>query len=218
MPPTTSQLLRLALPLIPQYGFTRTALSRSILHLKSENDTHSEPLSDTAVSALFGTGDRARKTLINAWLDAGLESMNAAERPATSVGDALHARLRYNEPVLEHLPEAFALLSVPDSTVSPYPLDPLPALQHSARIADEACYLSGDQSLRLSWYARRAALMGVYGAAELHQLTSPSSAHAFLDNLLETSKAIESSVSSVGQFSEYVVRSWAGIARSRGLL
>ncbi|KAJ7067104.1 hypothetical protein C8F01DRAFT_1120295 [Mycena amicta] len=200
MSPTTAQLLKFALPLIPQYGFTRAALSRSVLHLppaETNGEAHTKPLSDAAVSALFGNGERARKTLINAWLDAGVESMagiKSEENAAVSIRDVLHVRLGYNEPVLVHLPE------------------------HSARIADEACYISGDQSTRLSWYARRASLMGVYSAAELHQLTSPSSAHAFLDSLLNTSKAIESSVSDVGQFSEYVLRSWAGIARSRGLL
>ncbi|KAF7327936.1 Ubiquinone biosynthesis protein [Mycena kentingensis (nom. inval.)] len=212
MPPTGRQLLKAALPLIPQYGFSRIALARSVQQLGE-----SEQLSDTAVSALFGDGERARKTLVNAWLDEGLVSM--AESGGKSVGDALHARLAYNESVLAHLPEAFALLSVPNAkwTVVP-PLDPLPALQHSARIADEACHISGDASTRLSWYARRAWLMGVYSAAELHQLTSPSSAHAFLDDLLRGSSALEATASSISQFSEYVFRSWAGIARSRGLL
>ncbi|KAF7312475.1 Ubiquinone biosynthesis protein [Mycena indigotica] len=222
MPPTTTQLLKLALPLIPQYGFTRTALSRSILQLPPADNSgrpHTEPLSDLAVSALFGNGDNARKMLINAWLDAGIENMSHNIPGKVSVADALHTRLAYNESILAHLPEAFALLSVPEARWSVIPpLDPLPALKHSARIADEACYLSDDSSTRLSWYAQRATLMGVYGAAELHQLTSPSSAHAFLDELLSGAKHIESYISEVGQFSDYVLRSWVGIARSRGII
>lgn len=115
-----SQLLKLALPLVRTHGFTREALSRSVLSLPA-NEVHTEPLSDTAVSALFGHGDDARRTLIKAWLGDGLRHMGSipgVERPATlpldsetgtekkaSVRDALRARLEYNEPVLSYLPE-----------------------------------------------------------------------------------------------------------------
>jgi ubiquinone biosynthesis protein COQ9 len=119
----SSRLLKLALPLVRTHGFTREALSRSVLSLPA-NEVHSEPLSDTAVSALFGHGDDARKTLIEAWLEDGLRHMGSipgAERPTTpllaletfrtgtekkaSVKDALRARLEYNEPALPYLPE-----------------------------------------------------------------------------------------------------------------
>ncbi|KAJ7745765.1 hypothetical protein B0H16DRAFT_1558221 [Mycena metata] len=212
-----AHLLKLALPLISEHGFTRIALARSVLHLPTAQ-AHTEPLSDTAVSALFGQGTLARRALIGAWMDAGLESMRrgADASKSVSVKDALHARLEYNESVFAHLPEAFALLASPDSGIPP--VDPLPTLKHAARVADEACYLSADQSLRLSWYLKRGSLIGVYSAAELHQLTSPQSAHAFLDSLLSASSAIESSVKDVEQFSSYVFRSWAGIIKSRDIL
>ncbi|KAJ7285254.1 hypothetical protein C8J57DRAFT_1290995 [Mycena rebaudengoi] len=196
------RLLKLALPLISEHGFTRTALARS-------------PLSDTAVSALFGNGDLARKTLIHAWLDDGVSSMKTTTGAPTTIKDALHARLAYNEPVLSHLPEAFTLLSAPESGVPPF--DPLPALKHAARIADEACHTSADQSIRLSWYARRASLIGIYSAAELHQLTSPETAHAFLDTLLSASATVDTSVEDVRLFSAYIIRSLAGIVKSSGV-
>ncbi|KAJ7126783.1 hypothetical protein C8R44DRAFT_779557 [Mycena epipterygia] len=209
---SSTRLLKLALPLISEHGFTRAALARSVLHLPVP---HAEPLSDSAVSALFGTGDRARKTLIHAWLDGGLENMGQHAAAPTSVAQALHARLAYNEPALTHLPEAFALLSAPESGVPPF--DPVPALKHAARVADEACYVAADESLRLSWYTKRASLIGIYSAAELHQLTSPQSAHAFLDSLLSASTAISSSVEDVRVFSSYIFRSWGGIIKSRGI-
>jgi ubiquinone biosynthesis protein COQ9 len=83
-----------------------------------------------------------------------------------SLKDALQARLAYNEPVLAHLPEvrrpadripqiiikfpsqALALLAAPESGIPP--IDLMPALKHAARIADEACYVAGDQSFRVS--------------------------------------------------------------------
>ncbi|KAJ7476052.1 hypothetical protein FB451DRAFT_1245606 [Mycena latifolia] len=207
---SSARLLKLALPLVPEHGFTRAALARSVLHLPAPH-AHVAPLADTAISALFGSGERARRTLIGAWLDEGVASMKGQ-----SVKEALHARLAYNEPVLPHLPEAFALLSAPESGIPPF--DPVPALKHAARVADEACYLSADQSIRLSWYTKRASLVGIYSAAELHQLTSPQTAHAFLDSLLAASSTIDSSVEDVRLFSSYIFRSWAGIIKSKGIL
>ncbi len=86
-------MLKHALPLVKVHGFTRETLARSVLHLsptETRTNTHVEPLSDTAVSALFGEGDEARRTLINAWLQDGLRYMGTVqgvERPAIIVKD-----------------------------------------------------------------------------------------------------------------------------------
>ena len=115
-----SQLLRSAVPLVKDYGFTREALARSVL---ANNDTslkeHKEPLSEYALDALFGTGNDARRTLIHAWLDEGLAEMRKQtgeqrqlDTSATlTLRQVLHARLAYNEPALPHIPEV---------TLSPY--------------------------------------------------------------------------------------------------
>lgn len=153
---TTRQLLRTACSLVPAHGFTREALSRSVLHLP---EPHTVPLSDTAVSALFG-GHQANKCLVNAWLEKGLEEMKEAANP--TIRATLHARLRYNEPVLQYLPEvcfnflpilavdalnqAFGMLAAPGSISF---RRPPPVLEHPARIADAACRTSGDQSLHV---------------------------------------------------------------------
>ncbi|EMD33930.1 hypothetical protein CERSUDRAFT_117453 [Gelatoporia subvermispora B] len=203
-------LLQLALPLVQTHGFTRETLARSVLSLPTP---HSKPLSETAVSALFGNGDDARRTLIEAWLDSGRESMKAAPTPA--VKDVLGTRLRHNEPVLRHLPEAFALLAT--STPPLPPLHLTPALKHAASVADEACRVAGDASTGTAWYARRASLAAVYAAAELHQLTSPHSAYDFLNSLLDKASAVEHAISETELFTRYIARSWAGIINSRGI-
>jgi len=204
-------LLKLAVPLVQTHGFTRQALARSVLSLPTP---HTQPLSETAVSSLFGDGDEARRTFIDAWLDETCERMKTA--PSRAVGDVLAFRLRQNEPVLSYLPEAFALLASPSSGLPP--LDPLPALKHAAKVADEACFIAGDVSVGNAWYARRASLATVYAAAELHQLTSRRTAYQFLDRLLNTSLKVESTVGDIGLFAQYVGRSWAGILTSRGIL
>ena len=97
--------MKLAVPLVRTHGFTREALSCSVLALPNP---HPEPLGDTAVSALFGSGEDARRTLINAWLNEGISHMKepiVTSGSRVTVKDVLSARLRYNEPVLSLLPE-----------------------------------------------------------------------------------------------------------------
>jgi ubiquinone biosynthesis protein COQ9 len=105
-------LLKLALPLVKNHGFTRSALSLAAMH--SPSGKHTAPLNDTAVDALFGEGDEARRTLINAWLDDARASLRtaysqggiaASTMQTPSLGNVLKTRLSRNEEVLEHLPE-----------------------------------------------------------------------------------------------------------------
>ncbi|PPQ67966.1 hypothetical protein CVT24_003159 [Panaeolus cyanescens] len=223
-----AKLLRTAVTLVNAHGFTREALARSVLSLPS-GEAHTTPLTDTAVSALFGKGDDARRTLIDAWMKEGLRHMARVPgvvqpldntTPTNTSGkatirDVLRSRLEYNEPALQYLPEAFALLASPSSGLPP--LDPRPALKHAFKIADEACYVTGDEALQLDWYARRGSFAVVYATAELHQLTSPNTAPAFLDSLLETNAKIKSSLAEVELFSSYIYKSCKGIAKSSGV-
>jgi ubiquinone biosynthesis protein COQ9 len=115
---TRNALLKLALPLIKDHGFTRSALSLAVMY--SPSGKHTAPLSDTAVDALFGEGDEARRTLINAWLDDARVSLRkfysqdsdtATTARNPSLGNVLKTRLSKNEGVLEHLPEVRARLN-----------------------------------------------------------------------------------------------------------
>ena len=87
------------------YGFSREALAQSVLHLPKP---HEQPLSDAAVTSLFGNGDDARRTLINGWLEHARQEMRSAAMTSTTsptVKDVLEKRLRMNEDVLQLLPE-----------------------------------------------------------------------------------------------------------------
>ncbi|RDX57108.1 hypothetical protein OH76DRAFT_1451187 [Lentinus brumalis] len=213
---SSKQLLQLAIPLIKAHGFSREALARSVLYLPKPHD---QPLSDAAVNSLFGTGDDARRTLIIGWLDHAREEMRTAATTGgapASLREVLAQRLKVNEPVLSLLPEAFALLASP--TYGLPPLDPMPGLKHVSRIADDACYIVGDTSVGPAWFRRRAAVAAAYGAAELHQLTSPKTAYNFLDDVLNLTQKVDSSVGEVELFGNYIWRSWAGIIRSSGVL
>lgn len=95
-------ILRQAFNQISTYGFTRRAIAHSI-------PNSATPLSETAISALFGPGDAAQRTLIRAWLNEGRMHMSTAtpsassKSDAISMEDALLKRLEWNEPVLPHL-------------------------------------------------------------------------------------------------------------------
>jgi len=68
------------------------------------------PLPDASVTALFGPGDDARRTLVHAWLDDARHQMKEEAVEKIEMGDVLKARLKSNEPVLEHLPEVIDIL------------------------------------------------------------------------------------------------------------
>ena len=75
-----------------------------------------------------------------------------------------------------------------------------------------------DSSAQMAWYTRRATVCGIYLAAELHQLTSPNTAGSFLDELVENAGAAEGAAREVSLYGMYILNSWKGIAKSRGLL
>jgi len=152
-------------------------------------------------------------TLINAWLDDARQQMKLS--PSHNLHDILGHRLRHNERVLEHLTEAFALLT--SSSDIPL-LDPRPGLAHALKVADEACRITNDKTTGTAWYTRRATLGAVYGAAELHQFVSPKTAHGFLQELLDSALKAESTLNEAQIFANYIASSWAGIIRSRGLI
>jgi ubiquinone biosynthesis protein COQ9 len=111
--------------------------------------------------------------------------------------------------------------------------------QHAFDVADEAIVLStrtdqhtsvciallsvtsviSSDSLHFdqdNWYASRVALASIYLSAELHQMTSPSTAPDFLDSLLGASDSLNRTVSEVGLFADYMFKGWKGIFKSGG--
>ncbi|EJT97535.1 hypothetical protein DACRYDRAFT_24941 [Dacryopinax primogenitus] len=231
-------LLQRALTFVPSHGFTRSALTLS--------SVDGQPLSDTAVTALFGRGDEAERTLFRAWLEEGKKDMREglSESGNSTVvaqgnGDKeklyalLARRLRWNEPVLDYLPDAFALLSSPslDPPFSlPLPLSItlprlrlIPGLAHVSAVADEACWLlsePNDPPGAGKYYAQRARIGTIYALSELHQLSSPSPSSRtdhFLRDMLNFTGTLPQVAGEVGTFLKFVGRSWAGILRSRGM-
>ncbi|KAG8990723.1 hypothetical protein FRB90_001641 [Tulasnella sp. 427] len=218
---SASAILKKAFPLIPTHGFTRACIAEA------------SALSDTAITALFGRDSEAERVLVDEWLKEGVKSISsgpggppAGTQPAaaaappptllhTQLKASLGRRLKYNEPVLKHLPDAYAVLGTQTAVI---PFDPRPAFEHAFRIADEALHVSGDTSLGPQWYARRAAIAMAYSAAELHQIQSPDTASGFLSRLLDDAKELEVAVGSVGEFAGFAFSGWKGILKAQGVL
>jgi len=49
---------------------------------------------------------------------------------------------------------------------------------------------------------------------ELHQLTSPPTAPAFLDSLFESASDVENALSEAEIFAQYIAKSWVAIVKS----
>lgn len=83
-----------------------------------------QPLNGSALDALFGLGDGARRALVQAWLEEGvrdMENVNIKEETGAAkigVADALKRRLRWNVPVLGYLPEVRLVLMFSCSHIS----------------------------------------------------------------------------------------------------
>lgn len=113
-------ILRQAVKHIPTHGFTLQTIALSA--------PAGTKLSDTAISALFGPGDAAQRTLIRAWLEEGRLNMSTvtsssnsgslSDPGSISMEDILLKRLEWNEPVLPHLKDVRNLLSVFNRTPS----------------------------------------------------------------------------------------------------
>ncbi|KAG8834031.1 hypothetical protein FRC17_009669 [Serendipita sp. 399] len=224
-----SVILKNAVKLVPSHGFTRAGLAQATL-----NVSKGDPFPDRTLDILFGPGEEARKTLIRAWLDEGINAMGPHDGEVNmTVRDALHQRLEWNTPVIDKLPEAYALLATPSGLVPPLGIKDI--VEHPAKVAHRACRVTNDRASGTSWYAQRAALATIYAAAglcskrrttqfangllsELHQLTSPATAPRFLDGLLEANQKFSGVASDILTFGDYVGRSWLAIARSKGLL
>jgi len=204
-------ILKDAVTLVPTLGFTRTAMSQAAANVCSNQE-----LPNRSIDHIFGRGDDARKTLIRAWLDKGREAMAVPNAAGVNVKDSLQRRLEWNTPVLDKLPEAFALLATPSGAFPS--IDARAVLEHPLLVAHTACRLAQHDPSGMTWYARRAVLGSIYAAAELHQLNSPESAGGFLESLLDSSMKASSAASEVLTFANYIGRSWLSIAKSKGLV
>ncbi|GAA5909324.1 hypothetical protein JCM8208_005644 [Rhodotorula glutinis] len=176
------------------------------------------------------------RALVKEWLVQGRDGMRRAVNDSGLRGEdairfGMRERIAYNEPVLDKLPQALALLSAAKGTYLSHPLSALPVpnpsshLSHVAHIAQDLAKASGSVAQGTDWYTLRLRLSTAYALAEL-SLLSPSSsssssaperiaaAQQYADRLLDQGARVGKELENAGLFLEWVRKSWAGIGRS----
>jgi ubiquinone biosynthesis protein COQ9 len=146
------QALRAALPHVAALGWTKAALGAGL------RDLGLDPVEQ---DWLFPRGPIEA---VEAWCDLADREMEEAARAedllALRIPDrirrVIELRLEMNEPHREAIRRALALQSLPWNVPS--------AMRTVARTMDAMWAAAGDTSADLSWYTRRATLVGIYGA------------------------------------------------------
>ncbi|KAK4675610.1 Ubiquinone biosynthesis protein coq9, mitochondrial [Podospora pseudoanserina] len=122
-------------------------------------------------------------------------------------------RLKQNEPIIQHWQQALAVMAQPFQV-------PV-AVRELAMLADEIYYLAGDKSVDPSWYTKRAALSGIYAAAELFMTTDKSEGfqetRRFLRRRLQEAEELGGAVRSVGEWVGFTASAGVNLLRSKGV-
>ncbi|KAI9635983.1 uncharacterized protein MKK02DRAFT_44682 [Dioszegia hungarica] len=129
-----AKILTHSLPLLPTHSFTRQTLALALSRLPSDHPDHRvEPIPDSVLDTLFGDGRAAPKALVQRWEEEGIEPMEAESGSKPSIAgleSRLRSRLTYSAGLGHYLPEAYSILSAPESETSiPIPSIPLPIRQ-----------------------------------------------------------------------------------------
>lgn len=150
--PERDAAIHAALPFVPRFGWTRTALRAGLGAIGEEPESE---------AWLFPTGPVGA---IEAWLDLADREMEAAAlgedlsalRTPARIRRLILLRLEQAAPHREAVRRALARLALPWN---------LPvAARGAARTASAIWHAAGDSSADFSWYTRRATLSAVYAA------------------------------------------------------
>jgi ubiquinone biosynthesis protein COQ9 len=95
------------------------------------------------------------------------------------------------------------------------------SLRELAQLADDIWFLAGDQAVDPSWYTKRAALSGIYVAAELFMTTDRSAGfqetRRFLRRRLQEANDLGGAAGSLGQWLSFTATAGLNVLRSKGL-
>ena len=105
-----TQILKHALPYLPEHSFTLQPLLKSLNELPTNHPDRNDKVTPEVLDVLFGSEWNARRELVKAWEEEGLNDMVEAEvlkgsSEIESVGEILARRLEYSSRIGEHLVE-----------------------------------------------------------------------------------------------------------------
>jgi ubiquinone biosynthesis protein COQ9 len=109
--------------------------------------------------------------------------------------------------------QALALMALP-SNISL-------SLHELASLSDEVWFLSGDTSVDMSWYTKRASLSTIYAAADLFMTTDTSKGFTetreFLDRRFEDISKAGTAIGDLGQWLGFTTRAGINVLRSKSV-
>jgi hypothetical protein len=105
-----THILKHALPYLPEHSFTLRPLLKSLNELPANHPDRNDKVTPEVLDVLFGSELNARRELVKAWEEEGLNDMLGAEIPKGSseieaIGEILARRLEYSSRIGEHLVE-----------------------------------------------------------------------------------------------------------------
>jgi len=104
-----TQILKHALPHVPEQSFTLRPLLNSLSNLPKDHPDRNDTITPEVLDVIFGSELNARRELVKAWEEEGLNDMVGFELPKGPelelVGDILARRLEYSSRIGEHLVE-----------------------------------------------------------------------------------------------------------------
>jgi hypothetical protein len=109
-----TNILKHAIPHLPEHSFTLQPLLISLNSLPANHPDRNDKVTPEVLDVLFGSELNARQELVKAWEEEGLREMVGNDLPKGSpeieaVGEILARRLEYSSRIGEHLVEACTL-------------------------------------------------------------------------------------------------------------
>ncbi|XP_065827436.1 ubiquinone biosynthesis protein COQ9, mitochondrial-like [Oscarella lobularis] len=216
---TKGKLLDLALEFVPEYGWSKQALSRAAKSLGFPSVAHGL-VSRGAIDIIFYFERKSNNQIVEEFYPKSPRTKTDEEKPNVTafLYDIIKARLALIEPYIEKWPQALALQSQPQYTVE--------AFTNLGHLMDDIWYLAGDNSTDMNWYTKRISLGAIYGSAELYMLQDRSPGYentwTFVENrlddfvaLLRARKRIESQCKSSLQLLETTISTISGMIGRR---
>ncbi|KAG0032080.1 Ubiquinone biosynthesis protein coq9, mitochondrial [Podila clonocystis] len=203
---TPEAILKTALTLVPQYGWTTTSIAKAAESMGYPSIIHGMFPNGGADLIEYFLQDCLNKLPLE--LEGRMEGLSTSEKVRLGV----LTRLGMIAPYVDRWPEALAIMGQPSNVAM--------SLGHLAKIVDEIWYLAGDKSADMNWYTKRASLMGVYTTTELYMTTDKTpnfqATQKFLDRRFEDAATFGKASSEVLQLAEFGAKSVLGLIASKG--
>ncbi|KAF2857301.1 ubiquinone biosynthesis protein COQ9, partial [Piedraia hortae CBS 480.64] len=215
-------ILTSALSHIPTHGFSQTTLSLA---------AQEQGLPEISIPALLPRGaadlvlfrlQKERLALsrnIQPWFSSpSAPTSSPPSQPhhgrtdAPTLRNIILTRLAANRPIVTHLKQSLALISLVENLT--------PAVNELELLADEIVYLAGGKDLGPAWYASRMGIMGIYFSAEILQ-SNPNTewrdVEGFVYRRVDEFKKVGSVLGSIGEWAYLQARGVVQLGRNTGM-